>query len=90
MIGMQRGRRGELDLGVLLAKRASVVGSMLRSRPLEQKVAIMDGVRRHVWPLVASGQVRPVVHARLPFEQAADAHRLLETGEAFGKVVLVP
>jgi NADPH2:quinone reductase len=90
VIGMQRGRRGELDLGVLLAKRASVLGTMLRSRPLEQKVAIMDGVRRHVWPLVASGEVRPVVHARLPFERAADAHRLLETGEAFGKVVLVP
>lgn len=89
VIGMQRGRRGELDLGALMAKRASVLGTMLRNRPLDQKVAIMDGVRRHVWPLVASGAVRPVVHARLPFERAADAHRLLETGEAFGKVVLV-
>jgi NADPH:quinone reductase-like Zn-dependent oxidoreductase len=90
VIGMQRGRRGELDLGALLTKRASVIGTMLRSRPLDQKVAIMDGVRRHVWPLVASGEVRPVVHARLPFERAADAHRLLEDGAAFGKVVLVP
>ncbi|MGY4644660.1 NAD(P)H-quinone oxidoreductase [Cellulomonas sp. URHB0016] len=90
VIGMQRGRRGELDLGALLAKRGSVIGTTLRGRPLDQKVAIMDGVRRHVWPLVASGEVRPVVHARLPFEQAADAHRLLESGEAFGKVVLVP
>ncbi|MBO9553532.1 NAD(P)H-quinone oxidoreductase [Cellulomonas sp.] len=90
VIGMQRGRRGELDLGTLLSKRASIVGTMLRSRPLDQKVAIMDGVRRHVWPLVASGEVRPVVHARLPFDRAADAHRLLESGEAFGKVVLVP
>ena len=90
VIGMQRGRRGELDLGALLSKRASVVGTMLRNRPLDQKVAIMDGVCRHVWPLVASGEVRPVVHARLPFDRAADAHRLLESGEAFGKVVLVP
>ncbi|GIG23231.1 NAD(P)H quinone oxidoreductase [Cellulomonas chitinilytica] len=90
VIGMQQGRRGELDLGTLLSKRASIIGTMLRSRPLEQKVAIMDGVRRHVWPLVASGEVRPVVHARLPFDRAADAHRMLERGEAFGKVVLVP
>jgi len=90
VIGMQQGRRGELDLSVLLGKRASILGTMLRSRPHDQKVAIMDGVRRHVWPLVADGAVRPVVHARLPFERAADAHRLLETGEAFGKVLLLP
>ena len=90
VIGMQQGRRGELDLSVLLGKRASILGTMLRSRPHDQKVAIMDGVRRHVWPLVADGSVRPVVHARLPFERAADAHRLLEDGEAFGKVLLLP
>ena len=90
VIGMQQGRRGELDLSVLLAKRASILGTMLRSRPLEQKVAIMDGVRRHAWPFVEDRWVRPVVHARLGFDQAADAHRLLESGEAFGKVLLIP
>jgi NADPH2:quinone reductase len=90
VIGLQQGRRGELDLSVLMAKRAAVLGTTLRSRPHEQKVAIMDGVRRHVWPFVADGSVRPVVHARLPFEQAADAHRMLESGEAFGKVLLIP
>ena len=66
VIGLQQGRRGELDLSVLMAKRAAVLGTMLRSRPLDQKVAIMDGVRRHVWPFVEDGSVRPVVHARLP------------------------
>lgn len=90
VIGMQQGRRGELDLGVLLAKRASVVGTMLRSRPHAQKAAILAQVRTQAWPLVASGRVRPVVHATLPFSRAADAHRLLETGEAFGKVLLLP
>ncbi len=90
VIGMQQGRRGELDLSVLLTKRASILGTMLRSRPLDQKVAIMDGVRRHAWPFVADGSVRPVVHARLPFDRAAEAHRLLETGDAFGKVLLIP
>ncbi len=90
VIGMQQGRRGELDLGLLLSRRASILGTTLRSRPHEQKVAIMDGVRRHAWPLVADGAVTPVVHARLPFDQAPAAHRLLETGEAFGKVLLLP
>jgi NADPH:quinone reductase-like Zn-dependent oxidoreductase len=90
VIGLQQGRRAELDLSLLMAKRASVVGTMLRSRPHEQKAAILEGVRRHVWPLVEAGSIRPVVHATLPFERAADAHRLLEGGEAFGKVLLVP
>jgi NADPH:quinone reductase len=90
VIGLQQGRRAELDLSALMAKRASVLGTLLRSRPQHQKVAIMDGVRRHVWPFVADGSVVPVVHARLRFDQAADAHRMLESGEAFGKVLLLP
>ncbi|MDM7855201.1 NAD(P)H-quinone oxidoreductase [Cellulomonas alba] len=90
VIGLQQGRRGELDLSLLLAKRAAVIGTMLRSRPHHQKAAIVDGVRRHAWPLVGSRAVRPVVHAVLPFDRAPEAHRLLETGEAFGKVLLVP
>lgn len=90
VIGLQQGRRGELDLSALMTKRASVLGTTLRSRPFHQKVAIMDGVRRHVWPFVGDGSVKPVVHARLGFDQAADAHRMLEAGEAFGKVLLLP
>ena len=66
VIGLQQGRRGEIDLSALMAKRAAVLGTMLRSRPLDQKVAIMDGVRRHVWPFVEAGTVRPVVHAARP------------------------
>jgi NADPH2:quinone reductase len=90
VIGLQQGRRGELDLSVLMARRAAVLGTMLRSRPLDQKLAIVEGVRRHVWPFVEDGSVRPVVHARLSFDEAPEAHRLLESGEAFGKVLLVP
>jgi putative PIG3 family NAD(P)H quinone oxidoreductase len=90
VIGLQKGRRGEIDLSALMAKRAAVLGTMLRSRPLDQKVAIMDGVRRHVWPFVEDGSVHPVVHARIPFDEAREAHRLLEAGEAFGKVLLIP
>lgn len=90
VIGMQKGRRGELDLGMLLAKRAQVSGTTLRARPAEEKARLVRDVLEHVWPLVADGRVRPVVHARLPLEHAADAHRLLESGEVFGKVLLIP
>ncbi len=89
VIGMQGGRKGELDLGVLLAKRASVHATALRSRPLAEKAEIVRGVREQVWPLVEAGTVRPVVHARARMADAADAHRLVETNEHLGKVLLV-
>ncbi|GIG54025.1 NAD(P)H-quinone oxidoreductase [Demequina activiva] len=89
VIGMQRGARGELDLGRLLSLRARVIGTTLRARPHDQKAAIVRSVREDVWPWIPS-QVRPVVHAAVPLERAGDAHRLLESGEVFGKVVLTP
>ncbi|MFI6130056.1 NAD(P)H-quinone oxidoreductase [Micromonospora sp. NPDC051141] len=89
VIGMQGGRKGELDLGTLLAKRASVHATALRSRPLAEKAAIVRGVREQVWPLVAAGRVRPVVHARVGMADAADAHRLVEASDHLGKVLLV-
>lgn len=90
VIGLQQGRRGELDLPALMARRGSVVATTLRDRPPAQKAAIMADVRTHVWPLVLAGRVRPVVHARLPLADAARAHALLESGEVFGKLLLVP
>ncbi|WFE32762.1 NAD(P)H-quinone oxidoreductase [Micromonospora sp. WMMD975] len=89
VIGMQGGRKGELDLGMLLAKRASVHATALRSRPLVEKAAITRGVCEQVWPLVEAGKVRPVVHARVDMADAADAHRLVETNDHLGKVLLV-
>ncbi|MEU3457115.1 NAD(P)H-quinone oxidoreductase [Micromonospora sp. NPDC006766] len=89
VIGMQGGRRGELDLGALLAKRGSIHATALRSRPVDEKAEIVRGVREQVWPLVESGKVRPVVHARAKLADAADAHRLLETSDHLGKVLLV-
>jgi putative PIG3 family NAD(P)H quinone oxidoreductase len=90
VIGMQQGRRGELDLSALLARRGTVTGTLLRSRPPEEKARIVAETEQHLWPLFASGQVRPVIHARIPFSEAQSAHDLLESGEAFGKVLLVP
>jgi putative PIG3 family NAD(P)H quinone oxidoreductase len=90
VIGLQKGRRAELDLGMLLAKRATVLGTELRPRPPGEKAAIVAAVREHVWPMIANGRVRPVIHARLPLEDAARAHELLESGEVFGKLLLIP
>jgi NADPH:quinone reductase-like Zn-dependent oxidoreductase len=87
---MQKGRRCELGLSDLLARRGTVTGTLLRSRPADEKARIVADTEQHVWPLVADGRVRPVVHARIPFAEAQSAHDLLESGEAFGKVLLVP
>ncbi|HEY0816731.1 MAG TPA: NAD(P)H-quinone oxidoreductase [Pseudonocardia sp.] len=91
IIGMQGGTKGELDLAKLLGKRASVAATALRSRPVEGptgKGAIVAAVREHVWPMVADGRVRPVVHAVLPMSDAAAAHALFDSGGVIGKVLL--
>jgi len=90
VIGLQRGARAELDLGVLLRKRLTIAGTTLRSRPLAERAGILAELREHVWPLVASGLVRPVVHAEVPMDRAGEAHELLDSGEVFGKLLLVP
>jgi NADPH:quinone reductase-like Zn-dependent oxidoreductase len=89
IIGLQGGRQAEIDLGAMLAKRATVAATALRSRPVSQKAKIIDGVLREVWPLIGSGAVRPVIDRTLPMSDAAEAHRVVEAGEHFGKVVLV-
>lgn len=90
VIGLQQGRRAEIDLGLLLARRAAVIGTTLRARPPHEKAAIVDSVRQTVWPMLLDGRLRPVVHARLPLAEAAAGHELLASGEVFGKVLLVP
>lgn len=88
VIGLQGGRKGELDLGALLAKRAAVIATSLRARPEAEKATIVAAVREHVWPLVEAGRVRPVVHATYPLADAADAHRALEESGHIGKILL--
>ncbi|MBC9820869.1 NAD(P)H-quinone oxidoreductase [Terrabacter sp. MAHUQ-38] len=87
-IGLMGGRRGELDLGKLLAKRGAVIATSLRSRPATEKAAIVAAVREHVWPLIESGDVRPVIHSRHPLEHAAEAHREMEASGHIGKILL--
>jgi putative PIG3 family NAD(P)H quinone oxidoreductase len=91
VIGLQGGVVGELNLGKLVGKRASVIGTALRGRPADGpngKRAIVESVVTSVWPMIADGHVRPVIGARMPIAQAAEAHRLLSSGRVTGKVVL--
>ncbi|HUZ52446.1 MAG TPA: NAD(P)H-quinone oxidoreductase [Streptosporangiaceae bacterium] len=88
VIGLQGGARAELDLNALLRKRARVHATTLRGRPVPEKAAIVAAVREQVWPLVESGQVRPVIETVLPLAEADQAHRLMEAGSHVGKILL--
>jgi putative PIG3 family NAD(P)H quinone oxidoreductase len=88
VIGLQGGRRGELDLGALLAKRATVHAAGLRARPLAQKAKVVAETQLGVWPLIESGAVRPIVDRVLRLAQAPEAHRAVEAGDHIGKVLL--
>jgi putative PIG3 family NAD(P)H quinone oxidoreductase len=90
IIGLQGGRKGELNLGALLAKRAAVTATSLRARPAAEKAAIVAAVKEHVWPLVSDGRVRPVVDSTVPMSRAADAHRAMEESTHVGKILLTP
>lgn len=90
VIGMQGGARGELDLGRLMFRRASIHATTLRARPVEEKAQICAAVVEQAWPLVASRRIVPVVDRVLPMSEAAQAHRALEAGAHVGKVLLTP
>jgi NADPH:quinone reductase-like Zn-dependent oxidoreductase len=87
-IGLQQGRRAELDLSALMAKRGTIMSTTLRARPAEQKAAIVADVALHVWPLVDAGALRPVVDRELPMSQAGEAHRIADASGHTGKIVL--
>jgi putative PIG3 family NAD(P)H quinone oxidoreductase len=89
IIGLQGGTKAEIDLNALMRKRAAVAGTTLRARPVGEKATICAAVREHVWPLVADGTIRPVVGHTLPLAEAAEGHRLMESGESTGKILLV-
>lgn len=90
IIGLQGGRKAELDINVLLRKSAAVIATSLRGRPVAEKAAIVAAVREHVWPLIESGRVKPVVHRRFPLANASEAHRELEASAHIGKLLLLP
>ena len=88
VLGLQGGRRGELDLGALLTKRATVHAAGLRARPAAQKATVVAETVLAVWPLVEAGTVRPIIDRVLSLDDVVEAHRRVESSEHIGKVLL--
>lgn len=88
LVGLMGGGRVEVNLGHLLAKRLRVNGTVLRPRPLEEKIALTNQFKRHVLPLFESGAIKPVVDTSFTLEQAAEAHSYMESDANFGKIIL--
>ncbi len=91
IIGMQGGVKAELNIGKLMGKRAGVIGTTLRSRPVDGpggKGEIVRQVTEHVWPMIADGRVKPVIGAELPIQKAQQGHQMLAAGEVSGKILL--
>jgi NADPH:quinone reductase len=90
VIGTMGGPKGTADLSLLMRTRASLVGTVLRPRPLEGKIAATRAFEREVLPLVAAGRVKAIVDSAIPMADARLAHERMERNESFGKLVLVP
>jgi len=90
IIGLMGGAKAEINLGALMVKRQQIIGSVLRSRPVSEKAGIVRQFTAAVMPLFEQGTIVPLIHAVLPLDQAAEAHRMMEASEHFGKIVLTP
>jgi putative PIG3 family NAD(P)H quinone oxidoreductase len=88
-IATLHGAKAELNIQMIMQRRLTVTGSTLRARPVADKGEIAAALLQHVWPLLASGAVTPIVHATFPLRDAAEAHRMMESGVHIGKLVLV-
>jgi putative PIG3 family NAD(P)H quinone oxidoreductase len=88
-IATLQGVKAELNIQTIMQRRLTITGSTLRARPVADKAAIAAELRRHVWPLLESGAVKPIVHATFPLRHAAEAHRVMESSAHIGKLLLV-
>jgi NADPH:quinone reductase-like Zn-dependent oxidoreductase len=88
LVGLMAGTKGELDFSLVLRKRLTIAGTVLRARPLEEKIAAMRAFEAQVVPLFARGLCAPVIDQILPLDQAAAAHARMASNAGFGKIVL--
>ncbi|KAH6773739.1 oxidoreductase [Perilla frutescens var. hirtella] len=89
IIGFMGGSVTEINLGSLLARRLTVQAAGLRNRSQENKAVIVSEVEKNVWPAIAAGKIKPVVYKRLPLEEAAEGHRIMESSKHIGKIILL-
>ena len=88
LVGLMAGAKTELDLGLVLRKRVRIIGTVLRARPLEEKIAAVRAFEAQVVPLLARGAVKPIVDQVMPLADAAKAHQHMASNAGFGKIVL--
>ena len=88
LIAFQRGMQASVDLGLIMRRRLTVTGSTLRARDETFKTSVAGAVKEKIWPLLESGKLAPVISATFPLAQAADAHRLMESSQHIGKIIL--
>ena len=88
LIGLMGGAVTEINLALLMGKRARVVGSTLRARPISEKAAVMDQLAKNVWPGIESGAIKPIIEAEFPIHKVAEAHALMASNNTVGKIVL--
>lgn len=87
-IAILGGNKAEIDIFAIMRKKLVLTGATLRNRPASEKAAIAAAVQERVWPLIEAGKLRPLIHATFPLEQAAEAHRLMESSAHTGKIIL--
>jgi len=78
----------KINLALLMGKRARVLGSTLRARPISEKATVMDQLLHKVWPAIESGTIKPIIEAEYPIQQAAEAHALMASNNTVGKIIL--
>ncbi len=88
LIGLMGGNAAQINLAMLLMKRLRVIGSTLRTRPVEEKAVVMAQLLEKVWPKIVSGEIKPIVDTVFPIEEVEKAHALVESDETIGKVVM--
>jgi NADPH2:quinone reductase len=88
LINSMKGKTAEVDLVEVMRKRINITGSMLRARDVEFKSAIAQNLEKHIWPLLASGKIKPVIYKTFPAAEASKAHQLMESSEHMGKIVI--
>ncbi len=89
-VALMRGATVEADFGAVQRKHLTITGSTLRSRSIEQKAAVVAALREKVWPLWTEGKLRTFTYKQFPLAQASEAHRLMESSQHIGKILLIP
>ncbi len=90
IIALMEGGRAEVNLAALMSRRLTITGSTLRARRVDQKAAVARAVREQVWPHIASGELRPMIHGTYSLADAAEAHRVMQSSRHIGKLLLIP